>query len=164
MQTHSNPVHTPQSHCRDGSGVNFVMRKPWSRGRGRAQTPGWEHRQHTPRRHGREHGRSMAVAIHADYRARSDTMKVSGGECQVPLRMEVSNGRLEGISGKDISGGLVALGKGQSLTHVCQSGKDRQSLSLCQGGVDLSALWGGGGRAQVGLKLSPFAYHYPDQG
>lgn len=75
-----------------------------------------------------------------------------------------SNGRPEGISGKDIFGGLVALGKGQSLTHVCQSGKDRQSLSLCQGGVDLSALWGGGGRAQVGLKLSPFAYHYPDQG
>lgn len=70
-------------------------------------------------------------------------MKVSGGECLVPLRMEVSNKRPEGISGKDIFGGLVALGKGQSLTHVCQSGKDRQSLSLCQGGVDLSALWGG---------------------
>lgn len=72
--------------CWDGSRMNFVMRKQWRRGRGRAQMPGWKHCQHTQRRHWlrrrhrREHGRGMAVATHADYKARSNAMKASGGK------------------------------------------------------------------------------------
>lgn len=50
----------------------------------------------------REHGRSMTVAIHADYRARSIARKASGGGCLVPLRMEINNTRPESISWKNI--------------------------------------------------------------
>lgn len=61
--------------------MDFVMRKQWSRERGGAETPAGSSA--STRKGGTGSGStgawSTTVTIHADYKARSDAMKASGG-------------------------------------------------------------------------------------